>query len=80
MVRSGSNEYMDIGLDRKFETMVFQVEGLGQHGEGNVTDWASEIECRGYNDHDAAQFGHYAMCFKYDRISRSDGLNAQEEA
>lgn len=57
--------YEDIGLDRKYETMVFRA----QKSERDCCPWEmkspSNIDMRGYNDPGEARKGHIAMCRKY---------------
>ena len=59
----------EVGWGRTAETFVFRVEGFGEHGEGEISDW-SEIDSEGYSDPIAAERGHMRMCLKYDRIAR----------
>jgi hypothetical protein len=54
----------EIGLRRLYETFVFQVDGHGEHGEGDVTDW-SEVDAEGCNDATEAERIHMAMCRKW---------------
>lgn len=54
-----SKRAVEIGLGRKFETMVF---ALGPDGE--IAD-LSELECTGYNDDDAANAGHAETVERY---------------
>lgn len=49
----------EIGCNRYFETMVFE---LGRNGE--PSSWC-EIDADAYNDHEAAEAGHAAMVAKY---------------
>ncbi|MGD0968648.1 MAG: hypothetical protein ABR949_10205 [Candidatus Aquilonibacter sp.] len=62
-----SDTFEDIGLGRKYETMVFEVGGhcveaeCGQCGLPHPDSY-SELDADGYNDAGAATRGHYAMC------------------
>ena len=59
----------DIGYQRKYETMVFNVsEARCQEpgcmcGQPMIEDW-NKIEGQGYNDAKAATDGHNAMCLR----------------
>lgn len=54
-----ATEPEQLGLDRLYETMVFQLDD-----NGTVFD-LEERELRGYNDRDAAHTGHREMCEKW---------------
>lgn len=61
------DEWEDIGYGRKYETMVFRLAGSTcGYGIGKHIDDHNELEVVGYNDHDAANEGHEAMCQKYE--------------
>ncbi len=60
-----SKEIEEIGLDRKYETMVFHA-GKSEHKccpyqVSNLT----EIDMEGYNTSEAAFSGHYKLCKKW---------------
>lgn len=61
----GSDE---IGVNRKYETFVFRVQGEGLHGEGEVAEW-SEIWSEGYNEPVDAERGHMEMCRLFARVA-----------
>jgi hypothetical protein len=54
----------EIGLGRLYETFVFEVDGHGEHGEGEVVDW-SEVDSDGCSDGTEAEHIHMAMCRKW---------------
>lgn len=59
--------YLDVGADRKYETMVFRAAETVEHPccPFTASDF-SEIDSRGYNDPAAARLGHMELCAKYD--------------
>lgn len=62
----------DIGLERKFETMVFRAGKKCDNGTcdcGIARIDGHEIDCNGYNTPGAANAGHYAMCEKWSRLA-----------
>ena len=62
LYHDNDKEYQDIGLNRKYETMVFSAIP-GEHPCCPfIMGSASELECRGYNDAGEAYKGHMAMC------------------
>lgn len=63
-------EPKQIGLGRLYETFVFEVDGHGGHGEGEVTSW-SEVDSEGCNDATEAERIHMAMCRKW--AAQNDG-------
>lgn len=65
----------EIGYGRTYETMVFRVEGEGQHGEGTVADWTN-VDFDGYTDAESAERGHFDLCHKYARITTGDEVSA----
>jgi len=71
LVREGQNEFQEIGLNRKYETMVFgdlvKCEcGCEYYIPGNF----SEIDFAPYNTSVDAQKGHMKMCKKYERLQQ----------
>ena len=53
----------EIGLGRKFETMVFKITG---HLDCGCPDCDfSDLDCVGYNTHAEANLGHMATCLKW---------------
>ncbi len=59
--------FEDIGCDRKFETMVFRVDGrctVKNCGCGLPTIIPNELDFAGYNTAGDATQGHYEMCAK----------------
>lgn len=54
----------EVGINRLFETMVFECGGDDQDGNPRVASW-SEIDGDGYNDSREAEIGHYKTCWKY---------------
>jgi hypothetical protein len=70
--------YIEIGCDRKYETMVFRVEkercdeeGCECEGSPRIGEWG-ELDSDAYNDARAARDGHVAMCEKWSRIDPAD--------
>lgn len=57
--------YDDIGLDRKYETMVFKAKA----DKSKCCQWrmasAEELDMEGYNDPEEAAAGHMRMCLKW---------------
>lgn len=53
---------VEIGIGRKFETMVFNVDSNGE-----ISDY-NEIDSAGYNTAEDAQAGHMKMCKRYARM------------
>lgn len=66
----------DIGLDRKFETMVFRCgEPCSAEGCGcgqPMLDGGMELDSAAYNDIKSANEGHLAMCEKWSAITQED--------
>ena len=64
------NGYEDIGLDRKYETMVFRWSGkvcdLKGCDCGLPEISLSELDSRGYNNAGDATRGHYELCETWD--------------
>lgn len=65
-------ETIGAGPDSFFETFVFEVEGMGTHGEGEITGWG-EIDGERYATAEAACRGHMAYCWKYDAAMAGNG-------
>ena len=69
----------EIGLDRKYETMVFragkpcEAEECGPGGCGLPEIDGSELDSQGYNLRADAQRGHLAMCEKWAAKAEADG-------
>jgi hypothetical protein len=63
----GQKEAKPIGAgpDSLYETYVFVVQGHGQHGEGEVTEW-SEVDGERYGTAEEAEKGHMRYCYQYD--------------
>ena len=59
------NKVVEVGCDRKYETMVFEREYDCTCGCGLACHNGSELEMRGYNDAKSATQGHLEMCQKY---------------
>lgn len=58
--------FTEIGLDRKYETMVFPAKASGNSCCPWVSaDWG-ELDIAGYNDPVEAYEGHLAMCRKWE--------------
>lgn len=59
--------YMEIGADRKYETMVFKAK----KSEDDCCPYrqisGENLDMEGYNDPGEAYLGHLKMCEKYDR-------------
>lgn len=51
----------EIGVDRLYETMVFEI-----NEDGEVESYAEAAAFAPYNDRDAANAGHMAMCRRYE--------------
>jgi hypothetical protein len=71
-------EPVEIGINRKYETMVFRAAGPCQCGCGMPEHSGSEIDFSGYNTRAEANVGHEALCAKYEAISRVS--HAEQEA
>lgn len=65
--------FIEIGLGRKYETMVFRATGerctRPDCGCGLPELEGSELDTEGYNERGAAQHGHYEMCEKWAAIT-----------
>lgn len=60
--------FEQVGCDRKYETMVFEVNGKctsKECGCGLPTIVPNELDFAGYNKAGEATKGHYAMCKKW---------------
>jgi len=64
----GAEEMMDLGFDRKYETMVFEAQ------PNNEKEWqccpyqidvGEERDIKGYNHRNDAVRGHYQLCGKW---------------
>ncbi|WP_129141548.1 hypothetical protein [Modicisalibacter coralii] len=53
-----------VGADRYFETMVFEMDGDNADGDPNILDWGG-LEMEGYNHSLDAERGHYEVCRQY---------------
>ncbi len=63
--RGDGQQPQEIGSGRLYETMVFEVEGLGLHGEGEVTDWRgidADWAWGAYQTAEEAEEGHMRIC------------------
>lgn len=60
--RHGKRE--TIGIDRYFETMVFELADDGTP-EGEVKDFGSSADYEAYQESRDAEVGHHAMCEKF---------------
>jgi hypothetical protein len=61
--------YEDLGLNRKYETMVFVAKKQEEEG-ANCCPWqatAGILDTEGYNDPREAYEGHLKLCKKYDK-------------
>jgi|SRR6266853_2466893 len=65
--------YQDLGVDRKYETMVFKGRKQDKHKccPYRIEDY-TEIDCNGYNKAEDAYKGHLELCEKW-------GLNPPKE-
>lgn len=63
----------DIGLSRKFETMVFHAGPICECGCGMPTHNGRDLDFAGYNTRNHANEGHEAMCAKYESMPVSIG-------
>lgn len=70
----GHSESRELGLGRKFETMVFRVTGRVTAECGCPDIDPEELECVGYNDAVSAREGHMEMCR---RVARGEVPDAQ---
>jgi hypothetical protein len=61
--RSGSQEPERIGLDRLYETMVFDLDD-----NDDIASY-TELTCRGYNDAEDADKGHEEVVREYEAKS-----------
>ena len=72
----------DIGLDRKYETMVFRSTdepcdcGCGQH----MPDGGRELDFHGYNNPIAAQEGHMELCHKWASVILQLNIKDDDDA
>ena len=67
------DEEAEIGLDRKYETMVFSITGLCSCGCGQFDiDVGNERDFRGYNTPLDARNGHMEMCKKWSEKGTTD--------
>jgi len=60
-------KYHDIGLDRKYETMVFKSK---KQDDGSkccpyCANFDKQVDFRGYNDPEDARLGHMELCIKW---------------
>ncbi len=60
-----NGKLVEVGCDRKYETMVFEYDSECSCGCGKPNHDGSELEMRGYNDAKSATEGHLEMCKKY---------------
>lgn len=67
---SSIDEGENIGLSRKFETMVFRKTGEDSCGCPMID--GQDLDMQGYNDHRSADKGHMAMCKKWAARGVSD--------
>ncbi len=54
--------FQEIGLNRKYETMVFKATPTGESKCCPFEISGPELQIRGYNEPDDATDGHYEMC------------------
>lgn len=59
--------YEDLGLDRKYETMVFKAKKSKAKCCPHEMKSASDIDFDGYNTADEAKKGHYKLCLKWSK-------------
>lgn len=57
--------YEDIGLNRKYETMVFSAKKSKNKCCPHEMTEANDVDFDSYNDADDATVGHYKMCNKW---------------
>ena len=61
----GSGPIIEIGLDRKYETMVFTaIKTVRKCCPYGIDE---EVECVPYNDADSATKGHHKLCRKWSK-------------
>lgn len=62
-------KFETVGVGRLYETMVFKLAAGASCGSGDhhIDDY-EHVDFAGYNDHDAANEGHDAMCQKYEAL------------
>lgn len=76
--------YVEIGCDRKYETMVFRSSGRRCEtpdcgcGLPLVDEWG-ELDSDGYNDARSAREGHLAMCAKWSSRPPESGSAWEDE-
>lgn len=58
----GTKEMQPVGLDRFYETMVFEVDGACSCGCGLPSHSGESIYMCGYSDAASANYGHYFTC------------------
>lgn len=59
------DEYIDVGLNRKYETMVFKAQRVGNSCCEYQPINFEQLDFDGYNDPIQARKGHYVMCEKW---------------
>jgi hypothetical protein len=62
--------YEDIGLNRKYETMVFKARKSTHKCCPYEMAKSRELECDGYNNPEEAYLGHLKLCEKYDKVRK----------
>lgn len=65
--------FEEIGLERKFETMVFEAGEPCPCGCGLPQINGSDLDMDCYNDAPSATAGHLKMCRKYSRLATKSG-------
>ena len=70
--RAKSKDWYEIGCDRKYETMVFPVDGGKRECEVCPNIKIEEMDMEGYNDAHAALKGHMATCYKWAQDAKQD--------
>lgn len=68
LTKNNDIAFIEIGANRKYETMVFKAK-KSKHRccEYEVADY-SEIDLLGYNDAESAYAGHLLMCQKWSEL------------
>jgi len=57
----------EVGADRHFETMVFEIDGDDDNGNPAIKDYEC-VGMEGYNDSLEAEKGHHILCERYSQV------------
>ena len=65
-----SDEFDDVGLNRKYETMVFKAEKSDNECCPYGMESVDNVDFEGYNSSEDAMAGHYRFCKKWAKKRR----------